>query len=95
MATKVVPFADPRTAAARVIVGVVARSTHDRRGLEDAWVSMIMGSDSHILTVEFKTEHYGDEAWARAVTYGKGLAERLGVEFRKKRGLISEAARRA
>ena len=93
MATKVVPFADARTAAARVIMGVVARSTQGRGGSEDAWVSMVMGSDRHILVVEFKSEHYDDEAWARAVKYGKGLAERLGVEFRKKRGLIGGASR--
>jgi len=84
MAKKVVPFAGSRRAKPPAVEGVIARSTQD--GVENAWVSLITSSGDPVLVVEFKAENYGEEAWARAVKHGKGLAERLKVAFRKKRG---------
>ena len=49
---------------------------------------MIIDGDGLVMVLEFKAEDYGDEAFPRAVKFGKSLAERLGVPFRKKRGLI-------
>ena len=84
MAKKVVPLAGPRRGKAPAVAGVIARSTHDH--VENAWVSLILSSGDPVLVVEFKAEDYGEEAWARAVKHGRGLAERLKVAFRKKRG---------
>ena len=82
----VVPFAAKNAIAAPLVEGVVARSEIDRKNTETAWVSVVTASKSHVLVIEFKAADYGKEAWARAVKYGKGFADRLGVTFKKKRG---------
>ena len=84
MGANVVQLAAKRSPAT-VIEGVIARSTTNEGKREDAWVSVVTSSKDHILVVQFPSTDYGEEAWARAVKYGKGFAERLGVEFRKKR----------
>ena len=85
MKTNVVRFVGEKPANP-VIAGVVARSEASRHDNgEDAWVSVVTDSNDHVLVLAFPSRDYGEEAWARAVKYGKRFAERLGVEFRKKR----------
>jgi len=90
----VVPFAAQKANAAPLIESVIARSKINRTNSEDAWVSMVTASGDHVLVVNFSAEDYSDETFARAVKHGKGLAERLGVPFRKKRDSADVRARR-